>query len=63
MHFIFSINQDSSKIFSEAPDPKLTEAKEKLSMDFNRRIIFLAIIGKSGAITFELSPVFTSFSA
>lgn len=35
-HFIFSANQDSTKVFVEAPDPKLTGAKVKLSMGFYR---------------------------
>lgn len=34
-HFIFSTNQDSIETFFEAPDPKLTGAKVKLSMDFS----------------------------
>lgn len=67
MHFIFSVSQNSTTIFSEAPDPNLTGAKGNLSMDFNRLlnrcVTFLALTGNSGAINFELSPVFMSFPA
>lgn len=66
-HLIFGVGQDSTKIFSEAPDPKLTGAKGKFSVDFNRLwnkcTIFPIVTGNSGAVRFELSPGFMSFSA
>lgn len=57
-HYILGVNQDSTKIFSKAPE---------LSMNLNRLrnscIIFLAITGNSGTVSFELSPGFWVFSS